>query len=226
MDVEVLELLNSRIAGCTACRLCDGRTQTVPGDGDAAAELMFIGEGPGFNEDKQGRPFVGKAGQLLDVLLGEIGLSRAEVFVTNVVKCRPPQNRDPAPDEIGACEVYLREQLEGIRPKLIVPLGRFAMQYFLPGEPIGRRRGRAAAVGDWTIYPVYHPAAALRQGAMMTSLREDFARIPQLLEQLSRPQPAPTSGPHVHHAHPPAVADATDDGDSEEGGAGTQLSLL
>ena len=116
MDAQFVELLNSKIAGCTACRLHEGRTQTVPGNGDPNAELMFIGEAPGKNEDEQGLPFVGRAGQLLDELLGEIGLSRPQVFVANVVKCRPPDNRDPHPDEIGSCEVYLREQIEGIRP--------------------------------------------------------------------------------------------------------------
>ena len=120
MDPQRLELLNAKIAGCTACRLHEGRTQTVPGNGDPNAELMFIGEAPGQNEDQQGLPFVGRAGQLLDELLGEIGFARSDVFVANVLKCRPPGNRDPQPDEIGCCEVYLREQIEGIRPKLIV----------------------------------------------------------------------------------------------------------
>ena len=113
MDAQVLELLNAKIAGCTACRLHEGRTQTVPGNGDPNAELMFIGEAPGANEDQQGLPFVGRAGQLLDELLGEIGFTRPDVFVANVIKCRPPSNRDPMPDEIGCCEVYLREQIEG-----------------------------------------------------------------------------------------------------------------
>ena len=164
MELADLQQLNEQIAGCHACRLSEGRTQTVPGDGDTNAELMFIGEGPGFHEDRQGRPFVGQAGKLLDDLLAGIGLSRAEVFVANVVKCRPPQNRDPQPDEISACEPYLSEQIAGIRPKLIVPLGRFATQYFIPRATMGAlaRGGRAGrAVAD---LPVYHPAAALRQG--------------------------------------------------------------
>ncbi len=218
MDVEILELLNARIAGCTACRLAAGRTQTVPGDGDPNAELMFIGEGPGFHEDRQGRPFVGPAGKLLDELLAGIGLSRPEVFVANVVKCRPPNNRDPMVDEIGSCEVYLREQIDGIRPKLIVPLGRFATQYFLPGATMGRSRGQAAWAGQQLIFPVYHPAAALRQRSLLDTLRADFAQIPGLLAAAERPPPGP-SHPHQTSLHPQSATD----GDDEEG---TQLSLL
>ena len=206
MDAAQLQDLNERVAGCRACRLSEGRTRTVPGDGDPNAELMFIGEGPGFHEDQQGRPFVGRAGQLLDDLLAGIGLSRADVFVANVVKCRPPQNRDPQADEIAACEPYLSEQINGIRPKLIVPLGRFATQYFRPGAAMGRSRGTAVRAGQWLIYPVYHPAAALRQASLLEVLREDFARIPQLLAQAERPTPA-----------------AAED---EEGPGGTQLGLL
>lgn len=187
MDAQVLELLNAKIAGCTACRLHEGRTQTVPGNGDPNAELMFIGEAPGANEDRQGLPFVGRAGQLLDELLGEIGFARSDVFVANVIKCRPPDNRDPMPDEIGCCEVYLREQIEGIRPKLIVLLGRFATQYFLPDARIGEARGQPHQAGPWLILPVYHPAAALRNSNLMSTMRQDFAIIPPLLAQAERP---------------------------------------
>lgn len=206
MDAAQLHDLNERVAVCRACRLSEGRTRTVPGDGDPNAELMFIGEGPGFHEDQQGRPFVGRAGQLLDDLLAGIGLSRADVFVANVVKCRPPQNRDPQSDEIAACKPYLDEQLNGIRPKLIVPLGRFATQYFLPGAAMGRSRGDAVRAGQWLIYPVYHPAAALRQASLLEVLREDFARIPQLLAQAERP--------------------AAVEAEEEEEPGGTQLGLL
>ncbi|MXY86403.1 MAG: uracil-DNA glycosylase, partial [Chloroflexi bacterium] len=169
MDPQRLELLNAKIAGCTACRLHEGRTQTVPGNGDPNAELMFIGEAPGQNEDQQGLPFVGRAGQLLDELLGEIGFARSDVFVANVLKCRPPGNRDPQPDEIGCCEVYLREQIEGIRPKLIVLLGLFATQYFLPDAKMGETRGQPHQAGPWLILPVYHPAAALRNSNLMST---------------------------------------------------------
>ncbi|MCY3568681.1 MAG: uracil-DNA glycosylase [Chloroflexi bacterium] len=193
-----MELLNAKIAGCTACRLHEGRTLTVPGDGDPDAELMFIGEAPGANEDQQGRPFVGRAGQLLDDLLAGIGLSRPQVFVANVVKCRPPNNRDPMPDEIGCCEVYLREQIEGIRPKLIVLLGRFATQYFLPEARMGETRGQPFQAGPWLILPVYHPAAALRNSNLMETLRQDFALIPPLLAQADRPEIAPVQVGHSH----------------------------
>lgn len=198
MDAQVLELLNAKIAGCTACRLHEGRTQTVPGNGDPNAELMFIGEAPGANEDQQGLPFVGRAGQLLDELLGEIGFTRPDVFVANVIKCRPPNNRDPMPDEIGCCEVYLREQIEGIRPKLIVLLGRFATQYFLPNAKMGEARGQPFQAGPWLILPVYHPAAALRNSNLMSTLREDFAIIPPLLAQAERPEVVPVRVGHTH----------------------------
>ena len=199
MDANTLQQLNARIQTCTACRLHEGRTHAVPGNGDPAAELMFIGEAPGQQEDRQGEPFVGRAGQLLDQLLGEIGFSRAQVFVANVVKCRPPNNRDPMPDEIGCCEVYLREQIEGIRPKLIVLLGRFATQYFLPGATMGGSRGQPVQAGPWLILPVYHPAAALRNPSWADTLRQDFALIRPLLDQAERPQIAPM---HVGHGHP------------------------
>ena len=200
MDPQRLELLNAKIAGCTACRLHEGRTQTVPGNGDPNAELMFIGEAPGQNEDQQGLPFVGRAGQLLDELLGEIGFARSDVFVANVLKCRPPGNRDPLPDEIGCCEVYLREQIEGIRPKLIVLLGRFATQYFLPDAKMGEARGQPYQAGPWLILPVYHPAAALRNSNLMSTMREDFAIIPPLLAQAERPQVQQVQIAH-QHAH-------------------------
>jgi DNA polymerase len=193
MEISQLQSINARIAGCQACGLATGRTRTVPGDGDPNAELMFIGEGPGFHEDQQGSPFVGRAGALLDELLGRIGMTRADVFVTNVVKCRPPNNRDPEPSEIAACEPYLTEQIGGIRPKLIVTLGRFAMQYFVPGAAMGRSHGKVIQSGAHRVYPVYHPAAALRQGALARVLREDFARIPALLATSERPAAQATS---------------------------------
>lgn len=208
MDPQRLELLNAKIAGCTACRLHEGRTQTVPGNGDPNAELMFIGEAPGQNEDQQGLPFVGRAGQLLDELLGEIGFTRSDVFVANVLKCRPPGNRDPQPDEIGCCEVYLREQIEGIRPKLIVLLGLFATQYFLPDAKMGETRGQPHQAGPWLILPVYHPAAALRNSNLMSTMREDFAIIPPLLAKAERPEVQRLQIGH-QHAH------ATEDDDSQ-----------
>lgn len=207
MDAQQVATLNAMIASCTACRLHEGRTLTVPGNGDPEAELMLIGEAPGANEDRQGLPFVGRAGQLLDDLLAGIELSRDQVFVANVLKCRPPDNRDPMPDEIGCCEVYLREQIEGIRPKLIVLLGRFATQYFLPDAKMGESRGQPFRAGPWLILPVYHPAAALRNAGLMETMREDFALIPPLLADAERPE---ITALQIGHSH-----GAADDDDSQ-----------
>jgi uracil-DNA glycosylase len=173
-------------AACTRCRLSQGRTQVVFGVGDANADLMFVGEAPGFHEDKQGYPFVGQAGKLLDKLLEGIGLTRAQVYVANVIKCRPPGNRDPQPDEIEACERHLFRQIELIEPKLIATLGNFATK-LLSGKQYGitRVHGRPqeATLGGRTVtlYPLYHPAAALYTPAMLKTLEEDFARIPELI---------------------------------------------
>jgi DNA polymerase len=173
-------------AACTRCRLSQGRTQVVFGVGDANADLMFVGEAPGFHEDKQGYPFVGQAGKLLDKLLEGIGLSRPQVYIANVIKCRPPGNRDPQPDEIEACESHLFRQIELIEPKLIGTLGNFATK-LLSGKQHGitRVHGRPqeATLGGRTVtlYPLYHPAAALYTPAMLKTLEEDFARIPELI---------------------------------------------
>jgi DNA polymerase len=180
-------------AACTRCRLAQGRTQVVFGVGDPAADLMFVGEAPGFHEDQQGYPFVGQAGKLLDGLLEGIGLSRGQVYIANVLKCRPPGNRDPQPDEIESCEPHLFRQIELIEPKLIATLGNFATK-LLSGKQHGITRvhgrpqettlgGRAV-----TLYPIYHPAAALYTPAMLKTLEEDFARIPGLL---AGPAPEP-----------------------------------
>jgi uracil-DNA glycosylase family 4 len=176
----------SEIAACTKCRLAAGRTQVVFGVGDPSADLMFVGEAPGFHEDKQGFPFVGQAGKLLDRLLEGIGLTREQVYVANVIKCKPPGNRDPQPDEIEACEGHLFRQIELIEPKLIATLGNFATK-LLSGKPHGitRVHGRPqqTTLGGLpvTLYPIYHPAAALYTPAMLRTLEEDFGRIPGLL---------------------------------------------
>ena len=181
-----LEAHAAETLGCTRCRLAQGRTQVVYGVGDPDADLMFVGEAPGFHEDKQGYPFVGSAGKLLDRLLAGIDLSRKDVYVANVLKCRPPGNRDPQPDEIEACEAHLFRQLELIQPKLVATLGNFATK-LLSGKPAGitRVHGRPqeALVGGRTVtlYPIYHPAAALYTPALLKALEEDFARIPGLL---------------------------------------------
>jgi uracil-DNA glycosylase family 4 len=194
---EALEAYAAETSACTNCRLAQGRTQVVFGVGDPDADLMFVGEAPGFHEDKQGYPFVGSAGKLLDKLLEGIGLSRRDVYVCNVIKCRPPGNRDPQPDEIEACEAHLFRQIELIEPKLIATLGNFATK-LLSGKSYGitRVHGRPqeATLGGRcvTLYPIYHPAAALYTPAMLKTLEEDFAGIPALLE--GKPaQPAPAA---------------------------------
>jgi uracil-DNA glycosylase family 4 len=179
-------------AACSRCRLAQGRTQVVFGVGDANADLMFVGEAPGFHEDQQGHPFVGQAGKLLDKLLEGIGLSRESVYIANVIKCRPPGNRDPQPDEIEACEGHLFRQLELIEPKLVATLGNFATK-LLSGKPHGitRVHGRPqdTTVGGRpiTLYPLYHPAAALYTPAMLRTLEDDFRRIPELLAEGTAP---------------------------------------
>ena len=172
--------------GCTRCPLSATRTQVVFGSGDSNAELMFVGEAPGFHEDQQGVPFVGQAGQLLEKLLNGIGLSRTDVYIANVLKCRPPGNRDPQPEEIEACESHLFRQIELIKPTLVATLGNFATK-LLSGKPAGitRVHGMPQQVtlggSAVTLYPLYHPAAALYTRSMLSVLEEDFARIPELL---------------------------------------------
>jgi uracil-DNA glycosylase family 4 len=183
-------------AGCTKCTLAKGRTQVVFGSGNPDADLMFVGEAPGFHEDQQGLPFVGQAGKLLDKLLAGIGLTRGDVMVANVLKCRPPGNRDPLPDEIAACEPHLFRQIELIEPKLVATLGNFATK-LLSGRPAGitRVHGHEQEVTLGTrsvlLYPLYHPAAALYTPSMLRVLEEDFARIPEILSRATA-EPVPT----------------------------------
>jgi len=190
-------------AGCTRCALSGGRTQVVFGSGSPDADLMFVGEAPGFHEDQQGVPFVGQAGKLLDKLLAGIGLTRADVFVANVLKCRPPGNRDPLPDEIAACEPHLFRQIELIEPTLVATLGNFATK-LLSGKPAGITRvhgyEQEVTLGSRTVllYPLYHPAAALYTPSMLKVLEEDFARIPDLLARA-------VDAPAAHDEPAPAV---------------------
>jgi uracil-DNA glycosylase family 4 len=183
------------VAGCTKCPLAGGRTQVVFGSGDPNADLMFVGEAPGFHEDKQGLPFVGAAGKLLDQLLGGIGLTRADVYVANVLKCRPPGNRDPQPDEIEACEAHLWRQIELIQPRVVATLGNFATK-LLSGRPTGITRvhgqEQETTLGGRRVllYPIYHPAAALYTPRMLEVLQSDFARLPELLgREIAPPEP-------------------------------------
>ena len=179
-----------QINTCEDCQLSRNRTCAVPGEGSETADLMFIGEAPGFREDQQGRPFIGPAGQLLEQLLGQVGMQRKDVYITNMVKCRPTDNRDPFPGEIQACSKYLDRQIELVQPKVIVTLGRHSLGRFFPKETISKARGRARNVGDVTVFPVYHPAAALRQQSLKDILEKDFQRLPELLRQPPEPDSA------------------------------------
>jgi uracil-DNA glycosylase len=170
------------VANCTLCDLHYSRKRAVPGEGPANASILLVGEGPGFYENEQGRPFVGAAGKFLEELLASIGMKRSEVFITNVVKCRPPQNRDPLPTEIETCtKKYLARQILAIDPKVIVTLGRFSMGLFLPNARISLVHGQSMWVKGRLIVPMYHPAAALHQGALKPILEKDFARLPELI---------------------------------------------
>ena len=184
-----LEAIASEVRDCTRCRLHATRTNAVPGEGDPSTEVVFVGEGPGQNEDREGRPFVGRAGGLLVNLLGHIGWTREDVFITNIVKCRPPGNRDPEPDEVAACAPYLQRQLEALDPAVIVTLGRHSMGRFMPGARISQAHGTTAHVDpatgarDATVFAMYHPAAALRTPAIERESYEDAARIPTVLTE-------------------------------------------
>ncbi len=187
-----LDAIAVEIAACTRCPLHAGRTRAVPGEGSASTEVVLVGEGPGFNEDRQGRPFVGRAGELLVKLLATIGWRREDVFITNVVKCRPPDNRDPEPAEIAACAPFLRRQLEVLDPALVVTLGRHSLARFMPGSRIGQAHGTfrpAPADGglrDALVYALYHPAAALRSSEVERQTYADVAGVPSALVEARR----------------------------------------
>jgi DNA polymerase len=182
-----LEAIATEVRGCTRCKLAAGRTNAVPGEGSPDTEVVFIGEGPGFNEDQLGRPFVGRAGDLLVKLLGSIEWRREDVFITNVVKCRPPDNRDPEPEEVAACAPYLQRQLQILDPALIVTLGRHSMARFMPGARISQAHGTTAPVDsasgapDATVFAMYHPAAALRSTAVERESYDDMGAVPRAL---------------------------------------------
>ena len=164
----------------------------MPGVGPCPADILIVGEAPGFNEDRQGEPFVGAAGKLLDTLLARIGLSRADVYITNVLKCRPPMNRDPMPNEADACSPYLKRQLELVQPKVVLILGRHALERLMPGQgSISRIHGSLVKRGDVAYVPLYHPAAALHNGALVADLEHDFDRVKAYLEKLLAPPPPP-----------------------------------
>jgi len=190
MDKEkLLKDIGVSIKSCNKCRLCKQATNAVPGEGNVNSKIVFIGEAPGYYEDISGHPFVGRAGKLLEESLKEIGYKREDVWIGNIIKHRPPENREPLPDEIQACSPFLDMQLQIISPKIIVTLGRYSMNHFYPNGKISIDRGNIVKAGKYYIYPVYHPAAALRNGSMMADFKKDFKRIPDMLlkvEELSQ----------------------------------------
>ena len=178
---EVLEQVAQEVSACQRCILSYSRKMAVPGEGPANASIMFIGEGPGFHENEQGRPFVGAAGRFLEELLASIGMQRTQVFIANVVKCRPPGNRDPLPEELEACSDYLERQIQAVNPKVIVTLGRFSMARYFPNAKISDVHGQAMKVRGRLVVPMYHPAAALHQGSLKPVVERDFALLPELI---------------------------------------------
>jgi len=179
--MSALSELNKEIALCQQCEIAKYRNRVVPGEGAEAADIMFIGEAPGWHEDQQGRPFVGPAGKYLDELLASIGLKRSQVFIANVIKCRPQGNRDPLPMEIQNCRLWLERQIEIICPRMIVTLGRYSMAMFFPGKSISKIHGTAQKRDDVLYYAMYHPAAALHQGSLRQEIEADMLKIPALL---------------------------------------------
>jgi DNA polymerase len=184
MTPKEAQQLKKELEECKRCELCQGRAHPVPGDGNPEAEIMFVGEAPGRKEDEQGRPFVGAAGKILSSLLESIGLRREDVYITNVVKCRPPQNRDPLPEEVACCAPYLEKEVALIRPKIIVLLGRHAMDRFLPGLKISLDHGKPKRKGGQVYFPVYHPAATIYHQALRADLEKDFQKIPKIIAAL------------------------------------------
>lgn len=193
---EKLKAITQQITNCQQCPLYQTATNPVPGQGSASAQIVFIGEAPGYWEDQKGIPFCGAAGNLLNKLLSEINLKREEVFVANILKHRPPDNRDPLPEEIKMCTPHLKEQLLIIEPKIIITLGRFAMNYFLPQAYISRMHGQLKQILwqnlNLALYPLFHPAAAFRRGEVMSQLKDDFLKIPQIIEKIKPLELKPT----------------------------------
>jgi uracil-DNA glycosylase family 4 len=218
---DALDAIAAEVRACRRCPLWTGRTKAVPGEGDPDTDVVFVGEGPGFNEDRQGRPFVGRAGELLVRLLATLGWRREEVFITNVVKCRPPENRDPEPAEVAACAPYLRRQLEILDPALIVTLGRHSMGRFMPGARIGAAHGTMAPVEpstgarDALVYALYHPAAALRSTEVERQSYDDVAGIPQALLEARRRRAATRAAVTVEDPATSAPAEASSAEESE-----------
>jgi DNA polymerase len=216
---DALAEIAAEINTCKLCRLYQGTTHAVPGAGNPNAEILFIGEGPGFNEDRLGLPFVGPSGKLLERLLGMIGLKRDDVFITNIVKHRPPENRDPLPDEIAACHPYLEDQIRLINPLLIATLGRHSMARYFPNAKITQIHGKFKIEDGRAYMPLFHPAAILRNDNLMPQMEADFHQIPELLEKIraQRANEAPKAPPSTPSAPPK---------DAPPAGPPTQLSLF
>ena len=206
-----LDAIAAEVRDCTRCRLHETRTKAVPGEGDPSTEVVFVGEGPGFNEDREGRPFIGRAGDLLVKLLASLGWRRSDVFITNVVKCRPPDNRDPQPDEIAACSPYLTRQLQILDPAVVVTLGRFSMARFVPGAKISQVHGAIRPADPDTgarnalVLAMYHPAAALRTQAIERESYDDIAGLPGALIASRTRRSEPSEPPAPARAAPPAA---------------------
>ena len=197
-----LAQIASEVSVCERCMLHHSRKLAVPGEGPVDSDIMFIGEGPGFHENQQGRPFVGAAGKYLEELLATIGLKREDVFITNVVKCRPPNNRDPLPDELAACSDYLERQIQVINPKVIVTLGRYSMARFLPNAKISDVHGQSFRIKGRVVVPMFHPAAALHQPSLKPSIERDFNHLPELMAKSSK-------APEVEEPKPENKTDPT-----------------
>lgn len=194
---EILDEVGRQVRICQRCQLHLSRKNAVPGEGPATAQVMLIGEGPGFHENEQGRPFVGAAGKFLSELLEKAGLKRNEVYITNVVKCRPPSNRDPLPEELAACGDFLEQQIQAIKPLIIITLGRFSMARFIPNVKISAVHGQARWINDQLVVPMFHPAAALHQPALKSSVENDFAQLPQMIAQARKRLAAKAGAPIV-----------------------------
>lgn len=191
-----LNELKTSLHDCQRCRLASGRTQVVFGTGNPQADIMFVGEAPGFYEDRQGEPFVGAAGKLLTELLQSVGLSRSDIFIANVIKCRPPNNRDPLPDEIDTCKPFLLQQIELIKPKLVCTLGNFATQTLLERKVgITKVRGQVIPLANFIVFPLLHPAAALHQGNLRGPLMEDFKKLKSVLDGMKQTPTLPPEAP-------------------------------
>lgn len=181
--MSIISDLYKEIGRCRDCKLAEHRTRVVPGEGPETADLLFVGEAPGWHEDQQGRPFVGPAGQFLNELLASINLRRDQVYIANVIKCRPPGNRDPLPGEIQACDKWLTRQIEIICPRMIITLGRYSMTKYFPNESIGKIHGKFKKKGNIIYYAMYHPAAALHQASLRKVIEADMLKIPQILAE-------------------------------------------